>query len=123
MALVVLSVLFGWLQIAIAAVIGAALMVLTGCLSMEEAYRQIEWKAVFLIAGMLPLGTALDQTGAAKLIAEGMVSLVGPYGPTAIMAGLIALTARAAFSVPASTEPESLYPVAFSNVMSGNVAR
>jgi di/tricarboxylate transporter len=70
MAGVLLPVIIGWVPIYIAAVVGAALMVLSGCLTMDEAYRQIEWKAVFLIAGMLPLGTALDQTGAAKLIAE-----------------------------------------------------
>jgi di/tricarboxylate transporter len=67
---------------------------------MDEAYRQIEWKAVFLIAGMLPLGSALDQTGAAKLIAEGVVALVGPYGPHAVMFGLVALTFLATCFVP-----------------------
>ncbi|MFQ6102647.1 MAG: SLC13 family permease, partial [Anaerolineae bacterium] len=41
-------------------------MVLTGCLTMEEAYRFIQWKAIFLIAGMLPLGIAMEQTGAAR---------------------------------------------------------
>lgn len=56
-------------------------MVLTGCLTMEEAYRHIEWKAVFLIAGMLPLGTALDQTGAAEMIAKGVVAFAGLFGP------------------------------------------
>ena len=89
---ILLPVILGWVPIYIAAVVGAALMVLFGCLSMEEAYRQIEWKAVFLIAGMLPLGTALDQTGAARLIAEGVVSLVGPFGPKAVMFGMVALT-------------------------------
>ena len=79
---ILLPVIMGWVPIYIAAVVGAALMVLAGCLTMDEAYRHIEWKAVFLIAGMLPLGTALDQTGAARLIAEGVVALVGPFGPT-----------------------------------------
>lgn len=92
MVAVLLPVIIGWVQIYIAAVIGAALMVLAGCLSMKEAYRQIEWKAVFLIAGMLPLGTALDQSGAARLIAEGVVSVVGPLGPKAVMLGLVSLT-------------------------------
>ena len=100
MAAILLPVIAGWVPIYIAAVIGAALMVLTGCLTMDEAYRQIEWKAVFLIAGMLPLGSALDQTGAAKLIAEGVVALVGPYGPHAVMFGLVALTFLATCFVP-----------------------
>jgi di/tricarboxylate transporter len=92
MFVVLFPVFSGWVPIYIAAVMGAALMVLSGCLTMEEAYRQIEWKAVFLIAGMLPLGTALDRTGAAALIAASVVSAVGPYGPAAVMFGLIALT-------------------------------
>jgi di/tricarboxylate transporter len=87
-------------------------MVLVGCLSMEEAYRQIEWKAVFLIAGMLPLGTALDQTGAAKLIAEGVVAVVGPWGPQAVMFGLIALTFLATCFVPTAALVVLMAPIA-----------
>ncbi len=80
MAAVLIPVIMDWVPIYIAVVIGAACMVLTRCLTMEEAYRYIEWKAVFLIAGMLPLGTALDNTGAARLLAEGVVGTLGPFG-------------------------------------------
>src|SRR5690606_35263370 len=72
---VVLAALLGWLPIYMAALIGATLTVLTGCLTMEEAYRAIEWRAIFLIAGMLPLGTAMDDTGAARFLAEQMMGL------------------------------------------------
>ena len=112
MVAVLLPVILGWVQIYIAAVIGAALMVLVGCLSMKEAYLQIEWKAVFLIAGMLPLGTALDQTGAAKLIADGVVALVGPYGPNAVMLGLIGLTFLATCFVPTAALVVLMAPIA-----------
>ena len=61
----------GWLPIAIAAVIAATLMLAIGCLTMEEAYRHIEWRAVFLIAAMLPLGIALDSSGAAPFCGRG----------------------------------------------------
>jgi di/tricarboxylate transporter len=111
MAGILLPVILGWVPIYIAAVVGAALMVLTGCLTMDEAYRQIEWKAVFLIAGMLPLGTALDQTGAAKLIAEGVVALVGPYGPHAVMFGLVALTFLATCFVPTAALVVLMAPI------------
>jgi di/tricarboxylate transporter len=114
MAAILLPVIIGWVPIYIAAVIGAALMVLSGCLTMEEAYRQIEWKAVFLIAGMLPLGTALDQTGAAKLIAEGVVALVGPYGPQAVMLGLVALTFLATCFVPTAALVVLMAPIVLS---------
>jgi di/tricarboxylate transporter len=92
MAAVLLSVIFGWLHIAIAAVVGATLMILSGCLNMEEAYGAIEWKAIFLIAGMLPLGIAMEQTGAARFVAEGVVDLIGGFGPYAIIAGIFLLT-------------------------------
>ena len=108
---VLLPVLLGWVPIYIAVVVGAALMVLSGCLTMEEAYRQIEWKAVFLIAGMLPLGGALNQTGAAQLIAEGVVGLVGPYGPNAVMFGLIALTFLATCFIPTAALVVLMAPI------------
>ena len=108
---VLLPVILGWVPIYIAAVVGAALMVLCGCLTMEEAYRQIEWKAVFLIAGMLPLGIALDKTGAARLIAEGVVSLVGPFGPKAVMFGMVALTFSATCFVPTAALVVLMAPI------------
>ncbi len=114
MVAVLLPVIIGWVPIYIAAVIGAAVMVLTNCLTMEEAYRQIEWKAVFLIAGMLPLGTALDQTGAAKLIAEGVVTVVGPFGPKAVMFGLVSLTFLATCFIPTAALVVLMAPIVFS---------
>jgi di/tricarboxylate transporter len=111
---VLVPVFLGWVPIYIAAVIGAALMVVTHCLTMEEAYRQIEWKAVFLIAGMLPLGTALDQTGAAKLIAESVVGLVGAHGPAAVLTGLVALTFTATCFIPTAALVVLMAPIAFS---------
>lgn len=112
MSLTLLPVFLGWVPIYIAAVIGAAVMVMTKCLSMEEAYRQIEWKAVFLIAGMLPLGTALDQSGAARFIAEGVVGVVGPYGPRAVMFGLVSLTFLATCFVPTAALVVLMAPIA-----------
>ena len=111
MVAILVPVIIGWVPIYIAAVIGAALMVLCGCLSMDEAYRQIEWKAVFLIAGLLPLGTALDQTGTARLIAEGVVTLVGPFGPQAVMLGLVALTFLATCFVPTAALVVLMAPI------------
>ncbi len=111
MAGVILPVAFGWVPIYIAAVVGAALMVLIGALTMEEAYREIEWKAVFLIAGMLPLGVALDRTGAARLIAEGVVTLAGPFGPHSVMAGLVGLTFFATCFIPTAALVVLMAPI------------
>ena len=111
---VLAPVIMGWVPIYISMVVGAACMVLFRCLTMEEAYRQIEWKAVFLIAGMLPLGTALDQSGAAKFIAEGVVAVVGPFGPLGIMFGLIAMTFMFTCFVPTAALVVLMAPIVFS---------
>jgi len=86
------SVILGWLHISAAAVLGAMLMVLTRCLTMEEAYEAIEWKSVFLIAGMLPMGIAMENTGTAQFLANHIITTVGPLGPQMIMVGLFVLT-------------------------------
>ena len=111
MAATFVPVILGWIPIYIATVIGAALMVLFRCLTMEEAYRAIEWKAVFLIAGMFPLGTALDQSGAAKFLAEGVVASVGPLGPTAVMLALLLLTFLATCFIPTAALVLLLAPI------------
>ncbi|MGD9098911.1 MAG: SLC13 family permease [Anaerolineae bacterium] len=114
MAVVLLPVILGWVPIAISAILGVTLMVLTRCLTMEEAYRAIEWQAVFLIAGMLPLGIAMQQTGAASFLAERVVSAVGGLGPLAITAGLFILAALASQVMPNPAVAVLLAPVALS---------
>jgi di/tricarboxylate transporter len=114
MAGVLFPVILGWLPISIAAVCGAALMVLTRCLTMEEAYRYIEWKAIFLIAGMMPLGVALDQTGAAALIAQNIVIVVGPYGPKAVMLGMLLMTFAATCVIPTAALVVLMVPIVLS---------
>ena len=113
LVLILLPVLFGYLPIAIAAVVGATLMVLLRCLTMEEAYRYIEWPAVFLIAGMLPLGIAMEQTGAANLIANGVISALGSLGPHAIIFGIYLITAVATQIIPTAALVVLMAPIAF----------
>jgi di/tricarboxylate transporter len=91
---------------------GVVLMMLTGCLTMDEAYRAIEWKAVFLIAGMLPLGIAMEQTGTASFLAQGMLGLVGQFGPLAVTAGLFLLAALASQVMPNPAVAVLLAPIA-----------
>jgi di/tricarboxylate transporter len=77
-----------------AIMLGAALlMVLVGILTMDQAYGAIEWRSVFLVAGMLPLGLAMTKSGAAGLMADKLIAVLGPAGPLALLAGLCLLTA------------------------------
>lgn len=90
---VLFLVVFAEIHISMAMVVGALLMVLTGCLTMDEAYKSIDWRTVFLVACMLPLGTAMERTGAARYVADLLLGAVGGFGPVAAMAGIYLLAA------------------------------
>lgn len=110
------------LPIAIAAIAGCILMVVTGCLKMEEAYQAIDWRAVFLIAAMLPLGVAMQQTGAAAQLANLMISAVGAYGPSAILAGLMILVMVANQLMPGAVVVVLVAPIALTTAVSLGVS-
>ena len=67
----------GIVTLEMAAIVGAMVSVLTGCLTEKQAYSSIDWVTIFLFAGMMPVSTAMDKTGAGKLIAEWTVGLMG----------------------------------------------
>ncbi|MBG7610570.1 MAG: anion permease, partial [Anaerolineae bacterium] len=112
MGVVLIPVIFGWLPIAITAILGVTLMILTRCLTMEEAYRSINWMAIFLIAGMLPLGIAMARTGASQLLAGGMVEMIGKFGSLAVIAGFFILAALASQFMPNPAVAVLLAPIA-----------
>lgn len=116
------SAILGLVPIAIAALTGAALMVLAGCLSMEEAYRAIEWKVVFLIASMLPLGVALEKTGAAHMGAEALIAMVGDLGPRWVVAALFLVTVLATQVIPTSALVVLMSPVALNTAADLNIS-
>jgi di/tricarboxylate transporter len=111
---VVLSVLLGYAPISVAAVVGGSIMVLTGCLTMEQAYRAIDWRAIFLIAGMLPLGTAMQSTGAATYIADQVMLLLGEAGPWPVIMGLYIVTAMATMIIPTAALVVLMSPIVLS---------
>lgn len=115
---VVASVIAGLAPIAIAAVIGGSFMVLLRCLSMEQAYRAIDWRSIFLIAGMLPLGTAMQTSGAANFLAEQVMVLLGDSGPWPVIMGLYVLTAMATMIIPTAALVVLMSPIVLS-AMSG----
>ncbi len=84
-------VVFGIQPIHVAAFTAASLVILAGALTMEEAYRAIEWKAIFLVAAVLPVGVAMERSGAALLMAKTVTEVAGPLGPHAILAALVVL--------------------------------
>lgn len=77
----------------VAALLAAGALVVLRVTSMERAYRAISWTTVLLVAGMIPLSTAMQQSGAAETLADGLVGLVGDAGPHALLTGLFVLIA------------------------------
>lgn len=86
---VILTMATGAAPLELVAVIGAALSVLTGCISEKQAYKSIDWVTIFLFAGMIPVATAMNTSGAGKLIAAAVVNMLGgspsPYLVTAVL--------------------------------------
>jgi di/tricarboxylate transporter len=111
---VVVSVMAGYAPIAVAAVVGGSIMVLTGCLNMEQAYRAIDWRAIFLIAGMLPLGTAMQETGAAAYLAGQVMNILGDAGPWPVIGGLYVVTAMATMIIPTAALVVLMSPIVLS---------
>ena len=79
-------------QLSIALLTGALGMVLTKVLSIDEAYNSVDWMTVFLLGGLIPLGIAFENTGAAKLIAETIMSLMGAVSPLVLLTVIGLLT-------------------------------
>lgn len=112
MVAVLACAIMGLAPIAIAALTGATLMVVTRCLTMEEAYTAIEWKVVFLVASMLPLGVAIQNTGAAQIGAEALISMVGGMGPRVVVAALFCVTVLGTQIIPTSALVVLMAPIA-----------
>ncbi len=82
---VILSATLGLAPIVVSSIIGAILLVLVGCLTMDEAYQAIQWRIIFLLAGVLTLEAAMENSGAAPLISSTLIAVVTKWG------GLVAL--------------------------------
>ncbi len=83
--LVVALAALGIMPIAASAITGCILLVLGGCIKLQEAYDSIDWFVIFMLAGLIPLGIAMERTGAASMIAEGILALTRGLGPVAVV--------------------------------------
>lgn len=91
-AAVILTASSGYMDIVSAAVIGSILMVLVGCIRMQEAYNAIEWRIIFLLAGVLALEAAMVNSKAGDLISHQIISTVGVWGPIAMVSAFYLMT-------------------------------
>ncbi len=101
---------------------GALLMVLFSVVTMEQAYRAIDWRVVFLVAGMLPLGTAMTKTGATAVIARGLTSVLGASGPLILLLGLLTLTVLMSQAIKGAAVSAVIAPIAIAAAQSMGIA-
>lgn len=97
-----------------AALLGAVAMVLSGCISLEQAYKAIDWKIIFLLGGILPLGMALQQTGTAQLLVDHFLQPLARFGPVYALAALYLFTAILTETMSNNAAAILLAPIALS---------
>ncbi len=105
---------FNVLPIVITSILGCLAMVLTRCLRVEEAYNAINWQVIFLLGGILPLGIAMQKTGAAGFIAGNAVGTVGHLGPVAVLAVVYLMTSVMTDTMSNNAAAVLLAPIAIS---------
>lgn len=89
-SLMILSMIFNWLSPVIAVLLTSAVLILGGCFrSVKDAYNTINWESIVLFACMMPLATAMENTGLSNLLSNSIVDLFGNYGPYAVLAGIM----------------------------------
>ncbi|NJN11013.1 MAG: SLC13 family permease [Richelia sp. RM1_1_1] len=123
---VVVVAAFNWLPILISSLIGVVLMVLTGCLKPGEIYDAVRWDIIFLLAGLIPLGIAMDKSGATQWLANNLVAIGGNLSGywiltfffiiTSILTEMISNNAAVVLMLPVAVnvaENLQLNPIAF----------
>ncbi len=90
--LMITLLIFNTVPGAIAALLSAGIVLFTGCIPFNKAYKTISWTSVVMIAAMIPMGLAIQKTGAAKLITEAIIDVVGKNNPIFLLAGIFIIT-------------------------------
>jgi len=112
----------GIMPIMLSATLGALVLVLGRCLSVREAYASIDWPIILLIAGMLPLGHAMENSGAARLIAELLIDGVGPLGPWLVLATIIFMTSALTEVMSHAAAAVLIAPIAYNTAVELSVS-
>lgn len=112
LCLMIVSVVLGWQPMQVSAFICASLVVLLGALTMQEAYRVVEWRSLFLVAAVLPVGSAMERTGAATLLSQVLTDMAGPLGPYAVFACVCLLSSLLSQCLDGAPAVVLLTPVA-----------
>lgn len=113
MLLMVVLMVFGWVEPVTAVIIAGLLTVLTGCFrKVEDAYKTINWESIVLIAAMMPMSTALEKTGVSSLVSQQLVTTLGALGPYALLAGIYFTTSLLTMFISNTATAVLMAPIA-----------
>ncbi len=119
---VIVLAAMGILPIMLSASLGALVMVLSRCLSPKEAYESIDWMIIMLIAGTLPLGLAMEKSGAARMLADLIIGTVGPMGPWVVLGAVFLITFALTEVMSHAAAAVLVAPIAFNTAMDLSVS-
>lgn len=112
LAVMITMMVTGWIPNALAALIACLLMGALGCITLNSAYRSIQWPGLLLIAGMMPFSIALQKTGGVDLAVQGLLKISGGAEPRLLIAALFALTAVVGLFVSNTATAVLMAPIA-----------
>jgi len=122
LVLMVVSMVFNWFPPVISVLLAAIALILGGCFrTVRDAYRTINWESVILFAGMMPLATAMEKTGASSLVTNGLVDSLGAYGPYAVLAGILCATSLLTMFISNTATAILFAPIALQAALSMGV--
>jgi di/tricarboxylate transporter len=113
-----IGLIFNLLPLAALSLLAGLLLVLTGAISLDEAYQTIDWKSIVLVASMLPMSTALERVDLVNLAAQGVTVWLGPLGPLAVLAALFAITSLFSQVLSNTATTVLIAPIAFASATS-----
>ncbi len=111
----------GWLPIVASALVGCLALVALQLMTPDEAYESIDWQVILLLAGIIPLGLALQKTGGANMVAELLLNVLGPYGPVATLAAIYLMTSALTEVMSSNASAVLVVPIALATAESMGV--
>ncbi|MDP2184669.1 MAG: SLC13 family permease [Xanthomonadales bacterium] len=117
MATVMTVAALGWLPLVASAILGCIALVATRCIDNNAAYESIDWRVIMLLAGVIPLGIAMQKSGLAQFIAGHLLGFVGDFGPLAVLAAVYLLTAVLTELMSNNATAVLITPIAYSTAL------
>ena len=122
MAAAIGAAALGWLPIVASSILGGIALVATRCIGNDQAYQAVDWRVIVLLAGVLPLGIAMQKSGLAQGIADFSVNWVGGFGPLAVLAAVYLITALMTELMSNNAAAVLITPIAYSTALSMDVS-